>query len=401
MRNVQRNDTSDFEISVMAKDETNRSDSDVIWVQIRDSQFNSELPKGVFEKFVNMEKIMILNSRGFKNLEVAYFDVKITLILMKTTDLEVVGENCFVGLINLKILSLNYNNIKKVHKSAFRDLVKVEKIEMVHNKIESLDDDVFTNNVNLKTVLLYNNQLKVISSALFSQNTNLESVQLQSNQIVQIEKDFYSTLKKLTRLDLTSNICINDLLTPSRFVQWSSYQLKLKDCYNNYLLMKSTNDVITVVASKMDGLETKVSEAVERVDTDMKILEHKIGNTTAYEELKTNLLKFFDDDKEVIKKSYEDDLHKITSNVRTEMMEELQKSVEEKLNRTQTAQHEKLVSNDFETLRDEFSKRFTLIYFTLFVLICLVSVTTFFIAKQIYPARGHGDSRHLIEAENC
>lgn len=33
---------------------------------------------------------------------------------MKNTDLEIVGENGFVGLENLKILSLNYNQVKKV-----------------------------------------------------------------------------------------------------------------------------------------------------------------------------------------------------------------------------------------------------------------------------------------------
>lgn len=401
LRNVKPDDVSDFEINVMSKDELNRTDSSVTWVQIRDSQFNQNLPKGVFEKFVNMEKIMILNSQGFENLQIAYFDKKITLILMKATDLETVGENCLVGLGNLKTLSLNYNNIKKVHKNAFRDLVKVEKVEMVYNKIEMLDEDTFANNVNLKTVLLYNNLLKVISTPLFSRNTNLESIQVQSNQILQIEKGFYITLTKLTRLDLSSNICISETLTPTRFIQWASFQYKFKDCYNNYLLMKSTNEVIDSVQTKIESLETKVSGAVERVDTDLKILEGKIDNSTAFGELKTNLLKFFEADKDFIRESYKEDLQNITSHVRTEMIEEIEKNVEKVLNENQKSQQEKLVSNDFETFRDEFSKKFTFIYFTLFILVCLVSVTIFFIAKQIFPAKqGHGDGRHLIE-ENC
>lgn len=282
----------------------------------------------------------------------------------------------------MKILSLNYNSVKKFNKKAFRDLVKVEKIEMVNNKLESLHDDVFENNVNLKTLLLYNNQLKVINSALFSRNTNLESLQLQSNQILQIEKGFHQTLTKLTRLDLSSNICISDTLTPTRFVQWAGYQFKFKDCYNNYLLMKSTNDVISSVQAKIDGLETKVSDAVEKVDTDMKILEGKLGNSTAYEDLKTNLLKFFEADKDIIKKSYSDDLNNITSHVRTEMIEKI---VGDMLSVNQKAQQEKLVTNDFETLRDEFSSKFTFIYLALFFLICLVGVAMFFLSKQFFP----------------
>jgi Leucine-rich repeat (LRR) protein len=149
-----------FEINMMARDGTNHTEADVTWVQIRDSQFK-DLPKGVFEKFENMEKIMILTSTGFKILNTTYFDKRITLVLMKTTDLEEIGEDAFVGLTNITILSLNYNKISKVHKNAFRDLVKVDKIEMVSNNIEFLDDDTFRNNVNLRLLLLYHNKIRV------------------------------------------------------------------------------------------------------------------------------------------------------------------------------------------------------------------------------------------------
>lgn len=159
MRGVVPSDEN-FEISMMSRETTNKTDSDVVWVQIRDSQF-IDLPKGVFEKFVNMEKIMILSTTGFKILNTSYFDKKITLILMKNTDLEEIGENAFPGLTSLNILSMNYNRITKVHKNTFRDLVNVDKIEMVGNFIESLDDDIFENNIKLRLLLLYSNKIKV------------------------------------------------------------------------------------------------------------------------------------------------------------------------------------------------------------------------------------------------
>lgn len=159
LRNVSP-DQEVFEITMMSRENTNKTDADVTWVQIRDSQFVN-LPTGIFEKFENMEKIMILTTMGFKILNTTYFDKKITLVLMKNTDLEEIGENAFVGLSQLTILSLNYNRISKVHKNAFRDLVKADKIEMVSNNIESLDDETFKNNVNLRLLLLYNNKIKV------------------------------------------------------------------------------------------------------------------------------------------------------------------------------------------------------------------------------------------------
>lgn len=407
LKNV-KPDQENFEINVMAKDETNKTEADVVWVQIRDSQFDNDLPKGVFEKFVNMEKMMILSSKGFQNVNVTYFDKKITLILMKNTDLEVLGENCFTGLNSLKILSLNYNKLRKIHKLALRDLVSVEKVEMVYNNIETLDDELFVNNVNLKLVLLYNNQLKAISVKLFTKNVNLESLQLQNNEISQIEKGFHIGLTKLTRADFASNVCISETILLTRFIQWSSHQSKFKDCYNNYALMKSTNNVIDKVQGKIDNLETQVANTLERVDNDMKVLEGKFGNSTAMEDMKTDLLQFLNKDKEIIKQSYENELNNITSHVRihqVEMMDEIEKKVEEVLSRTQEAQQEKLVSNDFEDFRAELSGKFTFVYFTLFIMVCFVCATAFFVIKKtkVFPVMSFqsGDSRHLIDSENC
>ena len=404
LKSVRLEDQPDFEINVMSKEATNKTDADVIWVQIRDSSFKNDLPKGVFEKFINMDRIMILNSMGFKNLEKPYFDKKITLVLMKNTDLETIGENCFMGLENLKTLSLNYNQVKKVHKKAFRDLVAVTKIEIVNNKIEYLDDDVFANNLNLKMLLVYANQIKVVTAALFSRNPNLESIQFQNNQIVQIEKGFYTPLSKLTRADFTGNLCISELLLPTRYVQWSSYTYKLKDCYNNYALMKSTNDVIISVQSKNDELEKNMNATLERVDNDLKIMEGKLDNQTDFDNVKTNLMQFFENDKKSYEKRYEDELTNITSHVRIEMQDEIEKNLAKVLNQSQVTQQEKLVSNDFDTFRGEFKGRFNFVYFTLFLLACLVAFTTFVVTRSVDVksafSRQQADTRHLIEAEH-
>ncbi|CRK98132.1 CLUMA_CG011500, isoform A [Clunio marinus] len=393
---------NDFEINIMARDDTNKTEKDVMWVQIRDSQFEN-LPKGVFEKFVNMEKIMIISSRGFKNLEQNYFDKKITLILMKNTDLEVIGEKSFVELENLKILSLNYNNVKKIHRSAFRDLVNLEKIEMVYNYLETLDDDIFANNVNLKLVLLYNNQLKAISGQLFSRNSNIESLQLQNNIITQIEKGFYKNMTKLTRIDLSSNLCISENIQLTRFIQWSSHQYKFKDCYNNFALMKSTNDMIRSVSKKIENLEDQVSEIMEKTSNDLAILEGNMKNSTALEEFKTNLLDFFKNDKEKFKQLYENDLHNITSSIRMELIEEVENQLESSLTKTQETEQQKLVSNEFNLFREEFSGKFVFIYFILFILVCYGFFSTYviFIKLKIFPRFGSqlDDNRKLIEQE--
>lgn len=400
LKNIKPEDEN-LEINVMIRDnDSNKTDEDIVWVQIRDSQF-SNLPRGVFEKFVNMERIMIISSTGFRNLDTSYFDKKITLVLMKNTDIEVIGENPFVGLSELKTLSMNYNQITTVHKDAFRDLVKMEKIEMVGNKIEYLDVDVFRNSVNLKLVLLYHNKLKVIPTQLFGRNTMLESIQLQNNSISQIEKGFNKPLEKLTKVDFSSNICISESISVTRQVQWNSHLFKFKDCFNNYALMKSTNDVIDSVREKLSELEDKVADMVERVGNDLAVLEGKM-NTTDLENFKTNLLDFFELDKKTFEAKYENDLNNITSHVRTDMIDEIKKNVVEVLGKSQEAQQAKLVSEDFETFRENFSGRFTFIYLMLFVLVAVAAVMGYAMIKYmgIYSFARQND-RKLIDAEVC
>jgi Leucine rich repeat len=391
-----------LEITVMAKENDNKTESDVVWVQIRDSQLDN-LPKGVFEKFLNMEKIMIISSKGFQNLNLTYFDKKIKLVLMKSTDLEIIGENSFTGLEELKTLSLNYNNVKKVHKLAFRDLVNVEKIEMVFNSIEFLDDETFARNVNLKLVLLYNNQLKVLSTQLFGKNINIESLQLQNNAISQIEKGFQTTLKSLTRADFSNNVCINENIQISRYVQWSSHQYKFKDCFNNYALLKATNDDVLSVKGKMDDLELKVAGSLERIDSDLFIMEGKMENSTALDEVKTNLIKFFESDRKNLTHQFDNDLNNITSHVKTNMMEEIQK----KLEKRQEAQQEKLVSHEVKDIHDELNEKFRTIYWLLFAVVCFSCITTLFVFHKLnvfqiplYNGYNTRNERHLIDPEH-
>lgn len=402
LKNVKPEDEV-FEINVMIRDsDINKTEDDIVWVQIRDSQF-ADLPKGVFEKFANMEKIMIISSTGFQNFNTTYFDKKITLVLMKNTDIEVVGEFALTELTELKILSLNYNQITTVHKNAFRDLVKVEKIEMVGNKIERLDADTFQNNVNLKLVLLYHNILKVIPAQLFSRNPLLESIQFQNNSISQIEKGFYKPLEKLTKADFSSNICISETISLTRYIQWSSHLYKFKDCFNNYALMKSTNEVIDSVLEKITESDKTVKDLTERVVNDLAILEGKLNNNTELENFKTNLLKFFELDKKTFEEKYENDLNNITSHVRTDMIEEIKKNVVEALEKTQEEKQSKLVTDDFKQFRDDFSGRFILIYCILFFLMICSCIMGFLLLKisGVYPFQYRDDSRKLIDGDSC
>lgn len=208
---------------------------------------------------------------------------------------------------------------------------------------------------------------------------------------------------KLTRADFSTNDCISESIILTKFVQWESQQIKFKNCFNNYALMKSTNNVIASVKDKINDLETTVNVTLEKIDNDINILENKIGNNTELEELKSNLVDFYKKDQKVFEQKYESDLTNITSAVRTDLIDEIKKNVVKVLEESQKVEQAKLVTEDFESLRDEFSGKFTLIYCTLFFIICFACIAAFLIlrGKNIHSIfqqhlRSHGDDRKLI-----
>lgn len=163
--------------------------------------------------------------------------------------------------------------------------------------------------------------------------------------------------------------------------------------------------VITDMRAKMDNLETKVADTLEKVDNDLKVLENKMEDSQNFTDFKTNLIKFFENDRKNIEKKFEDDMNNLTSAVRTDLMEEIEKKVVNVLEKSQEAKQEKLVHDDFGSIRDEFSGKFTLIYVTLAFMICFACIAAFFILRtqSIYPlfGRNHEGRNNLIEAEGC
>lgn len=228
---------------------------------------------------------------------------------------------------------------------------------------------------------------------------------MQNNSISQIERGFYKPLTKLTRADFSSNVCISESIVLTKYLQWSSQMLKFKDCFNNYALMKSTNEVISSVRVKIDDLETEVANMVEKVDNDLKILENKMENNTELQDLKTNLVNLFKSDKLKLEQKFESDLTNITSVVRTDLVREIEKNMTQVLQQSQRVEQAKLVTEDFDSLREEFSGKFTLVYFSLFFIICFACIAAFLIFKRqpFYPIfhRSQGDDRELIKAEDC
>lgn len=303
-----------------------KSESDVVWIQIRDSVLRN-LPANIFEKFINLEKVFVLNCTGFATLDTPYFNMKIKLILFQNTDIEYVGDKVFANLTSVQTMSLSSNKIKSIHKDAFKDMVNLEQMNMEQNQIASLDEDVFANNLMLKNVLLFNNLITKIPAKLFSRNTNLETIQLQNNKINEMEEKFYENLIKLTKINLDSNICINDTIELSSYDQWNSIQNKFHVCFTNY--GKNTIEVpapqTVVVAPKnviannshatLPELTQQVKDLEVKAAHDILTLEQKILNATNLQKLTENLLKVWQAEKMELENTFKLELQNVLHTV--------------------------------------------------------------------------------------
>lgn len=274
--------------TIFKTEDEGKSDNDIIWIQIRNSVLFS-LSEIMFSKFNNLKKIIIINSTGLNDFEPTLFSHKISLLLLKTTDLEAIGEYMFQNLSGLTTLSLNYNQITTIHKNAFKDLVELRKIELVGNYLRQLDDDTFKYNLNLQVVFLYKNLLKSVPEKLFGRNIFLESLFLQHNKISQIEEGFQINLKNLVKINMTSNICINEAIILESFQKWKDQKHKFRKCFDNFELYNQINDEETFAVN--EGL---IVNYIHDHDSDItnktKLSKHVLHTESCHDEIMKRLL---------------------------------------------------------------------------------------------------------------
>lgn len=386
------------EIKMISSD-SSKTEDDIMWFQVRLSKLQA-LPQGIFETFNNLERVMIMDCTGVPTLNTSFFDKKISLILFKNTDLEVIGEEAFVGLSNVTTLSLNNNKIRKVHKDSFKDLISLENIEMNSNDIESLDDDIFANNYMLQHVMMLNNKIRIITAQLFSRNSQLLSIELKNNEITQIEKDFEANLTKLERADFTSNLCVSENFVKARGKTWDYYNAKFEKCNENYAMMKPTNEAVKKIEQENESFGLKISEGLDKITSVIERFEEKMKNSTSVEEMKKEILKFIEIDKENAERELSESLMNISIQAKKLLADDVKRGVEERLDQGVDPKHNAQIRKDFKNLREEFSNKFAKIFWAIFAIFVMVSIVSIYAAYKVkdqpilwYQSRASSDGQ--------
>lgn len=122
------------------------------------------------------------------------------LFLMNTGVMDV-EDFAFEGLLNLQILQLSENYLKRIRKNMFSGAPTLRALYLCHNEIDHIDFDAFEID-SLIFIDLSHNLLKTIDQNLFTNAKSLMQITVANNFLEEISYDFSSAI---STIDFSSN----------------------------------------------------------------------------------------------------------------------------------------------------------------------------------------------------
>lgn len=248
-------------------------------------------------RFEKINRVDIINCTGLQSLESVLLGMRMSMVIIESSDVEFVDEEFLSKMRYLITLKMNRNSIKSIHRKAFKDLQRIERIELNANKISRLDDDTFAACEKLCVLQLESNELTQISLTLLSKNLKLDELLLGNNKILAIEAGFPKELKYLEKLDLSGNICINENFTITQSAMLNSISKKLSKCASSFAIIRNASEaneellrqvkinvseVINDLTSHLEeSLRTRAEEAIGKIRHDYNLQESIRNDETA------------------------------------------------------------------------------------------------------------------------
>ena len=211
---------------------------------------------------------MNLTNQQITTLDSSYFEGlnNISELKFEGNDIESIEPMAFIGLSNLKKLTLFFNQLNSIHPENFSGLHSLQELSVTGDPITKIDADIFLRLSNLQKLNLNYNQIVSINSSAFKGLAYLQELNLNNNQIDSIQSKMFSMLRNLKRLYLDYNKIIS--LDISSFAGLNN--LQLLHLNNNHLsliqmaafngltsleeLHLNDNKIKTVDRTKFNGL---------------------------------------------------------------------------------------------------------------------------------------------------
>ncbi|SHE98524.1 NEAT domain-containing protein [Clostridium fallax] len=261
-----------------------------------------ELPKGIFDKMVNLENLY-LNGNLIENLPDGIFDklTKLKVLGLSTNKIKNIPKGTFDKLNNLTELDLGKNNLTKLDEDVFIGLKNIDSLSLSENNIEELPDNIFKYNNTLRLLFLYdnnlnkvpksiggldrleslslnNNKIEILPEELKNLN-NLNSLNISKNYIKEISEDLFSIFKNMNSIDLSDNNISSipdnliDILPNLKYLNLKLNNIKKLPNLNSDWL-KKYKDYLLVSPQKSDlGLKLTVKDGLIKWTQDLSALD--------------------------------------------------------------------------------------------------------------------------------
>ena len=119
--------------------------------------------------------------------------------------LRTVPEQIFFHTKQLKTLEISENKLEQLPAHAFQSLTSLQTLDLESNKISQISGETFAGLTSLQTLNLESNKISQISGEAFAGLTSLQTLDLYGNKISQISGEAFAGLTSLQTLDLRYN----------------------------------------------------------------------------------------------------------------------------------------------------------------------------------------------------
>lgn len=158
-------------------------------------------------KFDHLDETVVCIKCDLSVIEENTFDISGNVILtlnLTSSNINVLKNQSFVGLVFMRNLILQDNLIKSIPTGVFTGIKELRTLNLEGNKIESLEKDGFIQLLKLEVLRLTRNEIKAINNDSFRGLNSLLEVDLSFNKISSI-KNIFNNLKTIKKIDISQN----------------------------------------------------------------------------------------------------------------------------------------------------------------------------------------------------
>uniref|UniRef100_A0A336LE90 CSON009217 protein n=1 Tax=Culicoides sonorensis TaxID=179676 RepID=A0A336LE90_CULSO len=144
-------------------------------------------------------------SLGRSSFNLASFNVPVSKMMFKNSQIPVLTSKVCEALPALNIFKANNVSMRKINADAFNACNNLTEIQLQNNLLTELDPDLFDSNSELAKVYLYENRLKAIHGTMFKNTPKLEVLSLFKNALDELSLTDFPVLPNLSILSIVSN----------------------------------------------------------------------------------------------------------------------------------------------------------------------------------------------------